>query len=51
MPEFLMLFGEEYGLTVESRVKDGTVVMIRIPVIEGAEQIRKYERKEDPFYG
>ncbi|WP_342046790.1 cache domain-containing sensor histidine kinase [Bacillus sp. OTU530] len=47
----LMLFGEEYGLTVESRVKNGTVVMIRIPVIEGAEQIRKYERKEDPFYG
>ncbi|MEY2192056.1 sensor histidine kinase [Neobacillus sp. BF23-41] len=41
----LMLFGEKYGLTVES--ENGTVIIIRFPVIEGDEAVKKYERKED----
>ncbi len=44
-----MLFGEEYGLTVESGTENGTVIMIRFPVIEGDEEVKKYERKEGYF--
>lgn len=44
----MMLFGEEYGLTVESG--KGTNIIIRFPVIEGAEAVIKYERKEDDYF-
>jgi two-component system, sensor histidine kinase YesM len=44
----LMLFGEDYGLTVE--IGNGTVIIIRFPVIEGDEAVKKYERKEDDFH-
>lgn len=46
----LMLFGEEYGLTVESGFANGTVIKFRFPVIEGVDEVKKYERKEEYFY-
>jgi two-component system sensor histidine kinase YesM len=44
----LMLFGEKYGLTVES--VNGTDIIIRFPVIEGDEAVKKYERKEEEYF-
>jgi two-component system sensor histidine kinase YesM len=41
-----LLFGAEYGLTVESGETVGTVIVIRIPVIEGDENVTGYERNE-----
>ncbi|MFC0471244.1 sensor histidine kinase [Halalkalibacter kiskunsagensis] len=43
----IMIFGEEYGLTVHSPTKGETVVEMRIPVIDGIESVKKYERKEE----
>ncbi|WP_424766955.1 cache domain-containing sensor histidine kinase [Paenibacillus sp. sgz302251] len=45
-----MLFGIEYGLTVESEWKEGTEVVILIPVITDMLTVEKYERIEDDSY-
>ncbi|WP_338787360.1 sensor histidine kinase [Metabacillus sp. FJAT-53654] len=45
-----MLFGERYGLTVESGTSNGTLIKFRFPVIEGVDEVKKYERKEEYFY-
>ncbi|MEC0146746.1 sensor histidine kinase [Paenibacillus alginolyticus] len=38
----IMMFGMDYGLTIESELTKGTVVMIRIPVIEDHLTVEKY---------
>ncbi|MCY9666741.1 sensor histidine kinase [Paenibacillus alginolyticus] len=38
----IMMFGMDYGLTIESELTKGTVVMIRIPVIEDHLAVEKY---------
>ncbi|WP_419875451.1 cache domain-containing sensor histidine kinase [Candidatus Pristimantibacillus sp. PTI5] len=45
-----MLFGVEYGLKVESVIREGTEVIIRIPVITDSEVGEKYERSEGEAY-
>lgn len=46
----VMMFGVEYGLTVESKPGEGTEVVIRIPVISDRQTVEKYERIEDESY-
>jgi two-component system sensor histidine kinase YesM len=46
----VMLFGVEYGLTVESGAGQGTDVVVRIPVISDLQTVEKYERIEDESY-
>ncbi len=42
----VMMFGPDYGLRVESKLKEGTTFYIRIPVIEDMQTVNKYERNE-----
>jgi two-component system sensor histidine kinase YesM len=46
----MMLFGPGYGLTVECALKEGTEVVIRIPIIADLLTVEKYERIEDDSY-
>ncbi|WP_277469692.1 MULTISPECIES: sensor histidine kinase [unclassified Paenibacillus] len=46
----MMLFGPGYGLTVERALKEGTEVVIRIPIINDLLTVEKYERIEDESY-
>ncbi|MEE3956068.1 sensor histidine kinase [Peribacillus frigoritolerans] len=46
----VMLFGEGYGLNIESKNKEGTVIKIRLPIIDRPELVSQYDRKEDDFH-
>mgnify|MGYP002623681364 FL=1 len=46
----VMLFGEGYGTTVESKLNEGTSVELRIPIIDSFEQAQLYDRREGGLY-
>lgn len=46
----VMMFGAQYGLTIQSEPAKGTDVVIQIPVIDDRQTVLEYNRKEDDSY-